>query len=181
MKGITKRELLDVLEKKTLKKLAGAYELPVRANAGQATLIEAIASKRSIKIEEILPEMGFSELKAACDVKGLPITGKKQDLLKRLALTRDEAGKAKKKATTPKQAVRKPNLAANTEKAKPKTKSKRQKPTLCSSKPLKTSMTSSTKMQAAPVSWITPSNRHGCYSLNTLMTWSTQNRRKPSY
>lgn len=124
MKGISKRELLEVLEKKTLSKLAISYELLVRANASQGTLVEAIISKRSIKVDEILPEMGVAELKAACDAKGLPMTGKKQDLVKRLSFTPAEAGNTKTKTATPKQAVRKSILAANTEKPKPKPETK---------------------------------------------------------
>ena len=129
MKSVSKRELLEVLEKKTLSKLASSYELLVRANASQGTLVEAIVSKRSIKVEAILSEMGLSELKAACDVKGVSKSGKKQDLLNRLSLTftlsPGEAGKTKAKTATPKGAARKPNVTGNGKKATPTTQSKK--------------------------------------------------------
>ena len=127
MKSVSKRELLEVLEKKTLSKLASSYELLVRANASQGTLVEAIVSKRSIKVEAILSEMGLSELKAACDVKGVSKSGKKQDLLNRLSLTLTpgKAGKTKAKTATPKGAARKPNVTGYGKKTTPPTQSKK--------------------------------------------------------
>lgn len=125
MKSVSKRELLEVLGKKTLSKLASSYQLSVRANASQGTLVEAIVSKRSIRVEAILSEMGLSELKAACDVKGVSKSGKKQDLLNRLTLSPGEAGKTKAKTATPKGATRKPNVTGNGKKATPTTQSKK--------------------------------------------------------
>jgi type I restriction enzyme M protein len=85
MVNIGKRELLELLEKKTLRKLVDSFELPVRGNASHQTLVDALVAKRSIKpVDDILPEASLSELKAVCTYAELPSSGKKADLLAQL-------------------------------------------------------------------------------------------------
>jgi type I restriction enzyme M protein len=82
MVNIGKRELLELLEKKTLRKIVDSFELPVRGNASHQTLVDALVAKRSIKpVDDILPEVSLSELKAVCTYAELPSSGKKADLL----------------------------------------------------------------------------------------------------
>jgi hypothetical protein len=84
MPNLSKRELLPLLEKKTLLGLAAEHELPVRANASHAVLVDALSAKRLISLEVILPRLSLPELRAACDHLGLSRYGNKPDLLKRL-------------------------------------------------------------------------------------------------
>ena len=85
MAGIKKRPLLELLDKRTLRKLADHYELPVRTNAGHASLIDALMARRSIKVDgDILPAMAAGELKAACDYAELSRKGIKSVLVARL-------------------------------------------------------------------------------------------------
>lgn len=83
----TKRDLLPLLEKKTLIKLANVYDLPVRANASHGALVSAIAAKRSIKLEMIIELMALPELRVACDSLDLPRNGNKTELSQRLLST----------------------------------------------------------------------------------------------
>lgn len=85
MVNIGKRELLELLEKKTLRKIVDNFELPVRGNASHQTLVDVLVAKRSIKpVDDILPEASLSELKAVCTYAELPSSGKKADLLAQL-------------------------------------------------------------------------------------------------
>ncbi|MBL4797294.1 MAG: N-6 DNA methylase [Oleispira sp.] len=100
MVNIGKRELLELLEKKTLRKLVDSFELPVRGNASHQTLVDALVAKRSIKpVDDILPEASLSELKAVCTYAELPSSGKKADLLAQLIDTYQNNLKSSKKTT----------------------------------------------------------------------------------
>lgn len=100
MVNIGKRELLELLEKKTLCKLVDSFELPVRGNASHQTLVDALVAKRSIKpVDDILPEASLSELKAVCTYAELPSSGKKADLLAQLIDTYQNNLKPSKKTT----------------------------------------------------------------------------------
>jgi len=100
MVNIGKRELLELLEKKTLRKLVDSFELPVRGNASHQTLVDALVAKRSIKpVDDILPEASLSELKAVCTYAELPSSGKKADLLAQLIDTYQNNLKPSKKTT----------------------------------------------------------------------------------
>ena len=110
MAGIKKRPLLELLDKRTLRKLADDYELPVRANAGHASLIDALMARRSIKVDgDILPTMGAGELKAACDYAELSRKGIKSVLIARLASVQGSETKPQK--VVPKQAPKKTKAA----------------------------------------------------------------------
>jgi type I restriction enzyme M protein len=100
MGNIGKRELLELLEKKTLRKLVDSFELPVRGNASHQTLVDALVAKRSIKpVDDILPEASLSELKAVCTYAELPSSGKKADLLAQLIDTYQNNLKPSKQTT----------------------------------------------------------------------------------
>ena len=101
MPNLSKRELLPLLEKKTLLGLATEHELPVRANASHAVLVDALSAKRLITLEVILPWLSLPELRAACDHLGLARNGNKPDLLKRLQPAQAPAPKTLPKITKP--------------------------------------------------------------------------------
>lgn len=112
MGNIGKRELLELLEKKTLRKLVDSFELPVRGNASHQTLVDALVAKRSIKpVDDILPEASLSELKAVCTYAELPSNGKKADLLTQLSDTFQSSLKPSVKTT--KIAPQKAGLSVN--------------------------------------------------------------------
>ena len=97
MASIKKYDLLECCDKKTLRKLADRFELPVRGNASYAILHAALMAKRSIKItDDILPEMMVAELKEACGYLNQGLTGSKAELIKRL-IPKAPAPVAKKK------------------------------------------------------------------------------------
>ena len=109
MASIKKRALLELLEQKALRKLTDTNELPVRANASDAALIDAIVTKRSIKTEWVLPEVTVSQLKLACEAVGLDRRGSKQELIDRLSgkntpteQQASTAGATKRKSKAPK-------------------------------------------------------------------------------
>ncbi|MFQ3171837.1 MAG: type I restriction enzyme M protein [Oleispira sp.] len=97
MASIKKYDLLECCDKKTLRKLADRFELPVRGNASYAILHAALMAKRSIKvIDDIIPEMMVAELKEACGYMNQGLTGSKAELIKRL-IPKAPAPVAKKK------------------------------------------------------------------------------------
>lgn len=101
MVRVKKTDLLQHSEKSTLRKLADAFDLPVRGNASYATLHAAIMAKRSIKIaEHILPTMTVAELKAACDDYGLGRKGNKAELIQALTPASASATKPTQEKTT---------------------------------------------------------------------------------
>ena len=100
MGNIGKRELLELLEKKTLRNIVDSFELPVRGNASHQTLVDVLVAKRSIKpVDDILPEVSLSELKAVCTYAELPSSGKKADLLAQLIDTYQNNLKPSKETT----------------------------------------------------------------------------------
>lgn len=112
MVNIGKRELLELLEKKTLRKIVDNFELPVRGNASHQTLMDALVAKRSIKpVDDILPEASLSELKAVCTYAELPSSGKKADLLAILIDTYQSKQKSSVKTTKTK--PRNPGFSVN--------------------------------------------------------------------
>lgn len=62
-----KRDLLELLERKTLRKIVDAFELSRRANAAEASLTKTLMRKYSIKVGDLLPFFSRPELKAACE------------------------------------------------------------------------------------------------------------------
>lgn len=81
-----KRDLLELLERKTLCKIVDAFELPRRANAAEASLTKTLIRKYSIKVSDLLPFLSRPELKAACEAAGISNHGNKAELRHRLQL-----------------------------------------------------------------------------------------------
>lgn len=81
---LRKRDLLELLERKTLYKIVDAFELPRRANAAEASLVKTLTRKYSIKVGDLLPFLSRPELKAVCEAAGISDQGKKAELQHRL-------------------------------------------------------------------------------------------------
>ncbi|WP_295797088.1 class I SAM-dependent DNA methyltransferase, partial [uncultured Microbulbifer sp.] len=79
-----KRDLLELLERKTLRKIVDHFELPRRANAAEPTLIKTLTRKYSIKVSDLLPFLSRPELKAVCEAAAIGGHGKKAELRYRL-------------------------------------------------------------------------------------------------
>lgn len=85
MPNLNKRQLVaECLHKETLRRIVDDYELPVRSNAGHATLIEAVMKKRSITIDLVCEYVKKDELQTACDLLGLAKVGSKATLINRV-------------------------------------------------------------------------------------------------
>ena len=82
----TKRAILGHLTAKELRAKVDSYELHVDDRRVRAQLVDALASSRSVKLQELLPELSRNRLKELCRAFNLDDSGrKKADLVARIA------------------------------------------------------------------------------------------------
>ena len=121
MPKINKRQCLECFQKSTLLSIAQSYELAVRKNASKEALIEAIMSKRSLKLEHVLESATKEELKDACTAAQFPTKGLKTVLKARLlGETQIVANKAHKELQEPTPQAHKELIVDKSPTAKPK-------------------------------------------------------------
>ncbi len=121
MPRIKKRQCLECFQKSTLFSIAQSHELAVRKNASKEALIEAIMSKRSLKLEHVLESATKEELKDACTAAQFPTKGLKTVLKARLlGETQIVANKAHKELQEPTPQAHKELIVDKSPTAKPK-------------------------------------------------------------
>ena len=82
----TRRAILGHLTAKELRAKVDSYELHVDDRRVRAQLVDALASSRSVKLQELLPELSRDRLKELCRAFNLDDSGrKKADLVARIA------------------------------------------------------------------------------------------------
>ncbi len=94
---IRKKTILGVLTKPRLLEFARMWELPGRSRKGVEELIELMAGAREIKPLDLLEALKVGELKDVCIERELPTSGKKADLVDRLAGVERKTGKNRSK------------------------------------------------------------------------------------
>ena len=82
----TKRAILGHLTAKELRAKVDSYKLHVDDRRVRAQLVDALASSRSVKLQELLPELSRNRLKELCRAFNLDDSGRnKADLVARIA------------------------------------------------------------------------------------------------
>ncbi|MYJ96079.1 MAG: SAM-dependent DNA methyltransferase [Proteobacteria bacterium] len=114
----TKRAILDHLTAKELRAGVDYYELHVDDRRVRAQLVDALASSRKARLDELLPEFSRSRLKELCRVFNLDDSGrKKTDLAARLvgpaATSKDDGRRARPAVSRPTSGT--PNPPAETQ------------------------------------------------------------------
>ena len=102
----TKRAILDQLTAKELRAAVDGHELHVDDRRVRAQLVDALASSRKVRLDELLPELSRNRLKELCRAFGLDDSGRKKvDIVARLvgpvAASKSDGPQAKLAAARP--------------------------------------------------------------------------------